>query len=73
MQGRGRIQIWTEKENGGEAILSKFETKTAKSFRKKDMPRLMIEKSGQPPIKKVIDSWLTNTKLVMHLRIWIGS
>ena len=50
-----------------------YETKTAKSFRKKDMPRLMIEKSGQPPSKKVIDSWLTNAKLVMHLRIWIGS
>jgi hypothetical protein len=33
-----------------------YETKTAKSFRKKDMPRLMIEKSGQPPSKKVIDS-----------------
>ncbi len=29
------------------------------------MPRLMIEKSGQPPSKKVIDSWLTNAKLVM--------
>jgi hypothetical protein len=25
----------------------------------------MIEKSGQPPSKKVIDSWLTNAKLVM--------
>ncbi len=42
-----------------------YETKTAKSFRKKDMPRLMIEKSGQPPRKKVIDSWLTSAKLVM--------
>ena len=29
------------------------------------MPRLMIEKSGQPPSKKVIDSCLTNSKLVM--------
>jgi hypothetical protein len=41
------------------------ETKTAKSFRKKDMPRLMIGKSGQPPSKKVIDNWLTSAKLVM--------
>ena len=33
-----------------------FETRAAKSFRKKDMPRIMTEKSGEPPIKKVIDT-----------------
>ena len=42
-----------------------FETKTTKSFRKKNMPRLMIEKSVKPPRKKVIDIWFTNAKLVM--------
>ena len=45
--------------------LEQYETKTAKSFRKKEMPRLVLEKSGQPPSKKEIDSWLTNAKLVM--------
>ena len=45
--------------------LEQYETKTAKSFRKKEMPRLVLEKSGQPPSKKEIDNWLTNAKLVM--------
>ena len=54
-----------ERKWRGGGHLEQFETKTAKSFRKKDMPRLMTEKSGQPPSKRVIDSWLTNAKLVM--------
>ena len=54
-----------EKEWRGGGHFEQFETKTAKSFRKRDMPRLMTEKSGQPPSKRVIDSWLTNAKLVM--------
>ena len=54
-----------EREWRGGGHFEQFETKTAKSFRKRDMPRLMTEKSGQPPSKRVIDSWLTNAKLVM--------
>ena len=29
------------------------------------MPRIMTKKSGEPPSKKVIDSWLTSTKTIM--------
>ena len=29
------------------------------------MPRIMTEKSGEPPSKKVIDSWLTSAKTIM--------
>jgi len=53
-----------EREWSGDHF-EQFETKTTKSFREKNMPRLMIEKSGKPPRKKVIDIWFTNAKLVM--------
>ena len=46
-----REREWRE---GGH--FEQFETKTTKSFRKKDMPRIMTEESGQPPSKRVIDS-----------------
>ena len=29
------------------------------------MPRIMTEKSGEPPSKKVIDNWLTSAKTIM--------
>jgi len=44
---------------------NEFEPKVARSFKKRDMSKIMTEKSGQPPSKKVIDSWITNAKLVM--------
>jgi hypothetical protein len=41
----------TDREREWRRGFEKFEPKTAKSSRKKDMPRILTEKSGQPPSK----------------------
>ena len=52
-------------ERGREWYSEQFENREAKSFRKKELPRIMTERSGEPPSKKVIDSWLTSAKTIM--------
>jgi hypothetical protein len=56
-----------EREWRGGGHFEQFETKTEKSFRNKDMSRLMTEKSGQPPNKTFSLYFLTSDLKTSHL------
>ena len=52
-------------ERDREWYSEQFENRAVKSFRKKELPRIMTERSGEPPSKKVIDTWLNSAKTIM--------
>ena len=61
----GRRDTSARRNTYAEKEWREFEPKTARSFKKRDMPRIITENTGQPPSKKVIDSWITKAKLAM--------